>query len=267
VRGVWQLVERVSSLELGGPTTDAHYVAMAESGAVVFAWLASRSPAFWTAAGDAFDFSERHTDRPATNPTDFDLFNACEQWLAAADAGDSRVENLSQPAQTVAVREAVRTLLSRSAAFGSLSPAVQARVARDMADIADYLAAPERTEASASLVAEVDFPAFVADLIGGVFGAVVDASVRQMEAYADLIAAVAASVDEFRDEGVTDVQARERLCERFPALCETTTTVGETPAPRRNAVAGHTGRRLATTRQQLLATMMTTAVRRIVASG
>jgi hypothetical protein len=266
VRGVWQLVERVSSLELGGPMTDAHYVAMAESGSVVFAWLASRSPAFWTAVGSAFDFGERHADRPATNPTDFDLFNACEQWLAAAGGGDSRVENPSQPVQTVAVREAVGALLSRSAAFGSLSPAVQARVAGDMTHIADYLAAREGTAAFASFVDEVDFPAFVTDLIGSVFDAVVDASVRQMEAYADLIAAVAASVDEFRDERVTDVQARERLCERFPALCEGTSTVGRSPASRAPAVAGPTRGRV-TTRQQLLATMVATGVRRIAVSG
>jgi hypothetical protein len=184
-----------------------------------------------------------------------------------ADAGDSRVGERSQPAQTREVREGVGTLLSRSAAFGSLSPAIQARVARDTARIADYLAAREGGGQLSSLVDEVDFPTFVADLINGTFDAVVDASIQQMEAYADLIAAVAASLDEFQDANVSDEEAREPLCKRFPALCETTGAVGETPAPRTRAVAGGTRRRLATTRQQLLATMVTMGVRRIAASG
>jgi hypothetical protein len=43
----------------------------------------------------------------------------------------------------------------------------------------------------------VDVPAFVAGLIKAVFDAVVDASIRQMEAYADLLRRVATSVGKF----------------------------------------------------------------------
>jgi hypothetical protein len=84
VRGVWQLIERVSAQELGGARPSAPRRAMAESGAVIFAWLATRPPAFWRMDGDAIDFSEQRSDHPSTNPTDYDLVNACEQWLAVA---------------------------------------------------------------------------------------------------------------------------------------------------------------------------------------
>jgi len=46
----------------------------------------------------------------------------------------------------------------------------------------------------------VDFPAFVASLVAGTFEAIVDASIRQMEAYADLLADATKSVDRFVSE-------------------------------------------------------------------
>jgi len=46
----------------------------------------------------------------------------------------------------------------------------------------------------------VDFPTFVADLIEGVFNAVVSASIQQMDAFGELVASVARSLDDFVDE-------------------------------------------------------------------
>ena len=46
-----------------------------------------------------------------------------------------------------------------------------------------------------ALLAAVDFPSFVAGLIQSVFGAIVNAAVKRMEAYAALITAVSLSVD------------------------------------------------------------------------
>jgi hypothetical protein len=81
------------------------------------------------------------------------------------------------------------------------------------------LAAVESPEAFGRLVQDVNFPRFVADLIAGVFDAIVNASVRQMDAYADLVASVAASIEQFRDSLVDDARLRDRLCEIFPELC------------------------------------------------
>lgn len=66
------------------------------------------------------------------------------------------------------------------------------------------------------LVNEVDFPGFVAQLVNGTFDAIVDASIRQMESYSSLVAAVAKTVDQFTEENVTPNQARDWLAARHP---------------------------------------------------
>jgi hypothetical protein len=63
---------------------------------------------------------------------------------------------------------------------------------------------------------EIDFPDFVASLVHGTFDAIVDASIRQMEAYADLVSAVSKSADQFTDDNVTLNQARDWLVQQYP---------------------------------------------------
>jgi hypothetical protein len=63
---------------------------------------------------------------------------------------------------------------------------------------------------------EIDFPDFVASLVHGTFDAIVDASIRQMESYADLVSAVAKTVDEFTTDNVTLNQARDWLVQQYP---------------------------------------------------
>ena len=50
---------------------------------------------------------------------------------------------------------------------------------------------------SEEILDEVDFPIIVAELVVGTFHAIVDVSIRQMEAYADLPEKVAKTMDEF----------------------------------------------------------------------
>lgn len=66
-----------------------------------------------------------------------------------------------------------------------------------------------------ALVNEVDFPGFVAQLVHGTFDAIVDASIRQMESYADLLSAVAKTVDQFTEENVSPDQARDWLAQHY----------------------------------------------------
>jgi hypothetical protein len=63
---------------------------------------------------------------------------------------------------------------------------------------------------------EINFPAFVASLVHGTFDAIVDATIRQMEAFADLVSAVAKDVDKFTEENVTENQAKDWLVKQHP---------------------------------------------------
>lgn len=73
-------------------------------------------------------------------------------------------------------------------------------------------------EVAGLLLEKVNFPTFVASLIQGVFHAIVTASIEQMEAYGELVASVAKSLNTFRDENVSENQGRDHLVEQFPDL-------------------------------------------------
>jgi hypothetical protein len=232
------------------------------------------------------------------------------------------------------VRNQVRELLSRSPAFGALPPDKRRQVARDTVRVASYMAdpnglvahefrdpllagvvrqhgarpAPRRagkpqpmrlqagSAATDALVQAVDFPGFVAGLIEGVFAAIVNASLQQMDAYAALVAALAKSVDQFASDNISDRSARDALVEAFPdvfcwagtatarrlkvhaegstGLSRLTATLGlATPlgdlrsAGGLKRVVAATRRRLARDRQQLLATMVLMGINRIVVTN
>lgn len=67
-----------------------------------------------------------------------------------------------------------------------------------------------------ALVDEINFPAFVAGLVHGTYDAMVDAAIRQMEAFADLVSAVAKDVDQFTSENVTTNQVYDWLQHQYP---------------------------------------------------
>ena len=70
------------------------------------------------------------------------------------------------------------------------------------------------------LLREVNFPAFVAELVQGVFQAVVDASIQQMKAYGELVQSVTMSLNDFRDQNVSPNQGRDHLVSRYPTLMQ-----------------------------------------------
>jgi hypothetical protein len=67
-----------------------------------------------------------------------------------------------------------------------------------------------------SMIQRVNFPAFVGGLVEGVFNAIVNSSIRQMEAYSTLLANVAKSVDEYMRDNVSENQARDYLAGKYP---------------------------------------------------
>jgi hypothetical protein len=75
----------------------------------------------------------------------------------------------------------------------------------------------------------IAFPTFVADLIRGTYQAIVEASIQQMEAYANLLANVAKTVDQFMSDTITDNAGRNYLASRYPGHFSLDTSSG---APR-----------------------------------
>ena len=70
--------------------------------------------------------------------------------------------------------------------------------------------------ALSELVEDIDFPAFVGGLIDGVFNSIVTTSIKQMEAYADLVRNVSKSVDQYMKDNITEDNARDHLVEKYP---------------------------------------------------
>jgi hypothetical protein len=152
------------------------------------------------------------------------------------------------------VRSQVKAFLTSSQAFQSLPPDKRKQIARDTANVANYLVSDAGSGAD-RLVADVDFPDFVSRLLNGVFQGIVDSSIKQMEAYATLVAGIAKSLNEFTDENISDNEARAHLQDRLPHFFQSSTKV------KRGRV------RLASTRHQLLSTMVLMGINRIVVTN
>lgn len=165
-------------------------------------------------------------------------------------------------------------------------------------------AAREGAQVAGVLLKQVNFPTFVASLIEGVFHAIVHSSIEQMEAYGKLVASVAQTLNQFRDENVSDNQGRDHLVDQFPDLFQMGTSDGgdftgagsgqprvqlkdgvdedaalqrvnnRLPTPvksldlsdegNENELVQSARTQLATSRQQLLATMVLMGINRIV---
>jgi hypothetical protein len=95
--------------------------------------------------------------------------------------------------------EAVDRILA-APALKELPLAAYLEVRGAAANVKDFLSLRARSDDADSAVAGVDFPPFVADLIKGTFEAITDASIQQLEDYAELLKNVAASVNEFAQE-------------------------------------------------------------------
>jgi hypothetical protein len=103
-RDMFQVIDQVATLELGGAKNGIRYRTMAQSGAVIIRWLANRgsllsSASFRSALDLTVIAQERSSPQPMVDPTDFDLVNACEQWLAVTGTPDQKVEEYAQPSE------------------------------------------------------------------------------------------------------------------------------------------------------------------------
>lgn len=89
------------------------------------------------------------------------------------------------------------------------TPAIPAPVRKP--DATDSIA-----QRAGNLIDEIDFPQFVAGLVNGTFDAMVDAAIRQLESFADLISAVAKTVDQFVAENVSVGETYDWLVKQHP---------------------------------------------------
>lgn len=71
-------------------------------------------------------------------------------------------------------------------------------------------------EVARATLSAIDFPSFVASLIQGTFQAIVDSSIQQMQAYAELLKNVATTVDRFMDDNITEGAAQDYLVDQHP---------------------------------------------------
>lgn len=137
----------------------------------------------------------------------------------------------------------------------------------------------------------INFPDFVASLIQGTFQAIVDASIQQMEAYAELLKNVATTVDRFMQDNISDGMAKDYLADQYGGVFNRDTSGGaprlavrqgggELPsffkdlgfnAPQdiddqavEQVIVPATRQHLAERRQQTLATMVLMGINRVV---
>jgi hypothetical protein len=83
VRDVWQLVERVSNMYLGGAVNGVRQRTMASSGAAIIQWIAASSSSL---IGSFRNLT-----------VDDNLISHCERWLAVTGTPDAATEKYSEP--------------------------------------------------------------------------------------------------------------------------------------------------------------------------
>jgi hypothetical protein len=93
-RDMWQVIEQVATLDLGGSPNILRQRTRAGAGSAIIRWLANRRSLLLSARPvnvlkDAVIGKRRSGPKPATDPNDYDLVNACEQWLAVTGTPDT----------------------------------------------------------------------------------------------------------------------------------------------------------------------------------
>ena len=103
-KDMWGVIDVVATQSLNGARTGSRYRTLATCGAIITAWLANNIEKILRPMGVLLDMMDVRSPMPrsagqkaTSNPTDYDLVNACELWLADTATSDSRVDELSQP--------------------------------------------------------------------------------------------------------------------------------------------------------------------------
>jgi hypothetical protein len=111
-RDMWGVIDQIATLELGGARSSARYRTLATCGAIITRWLSQNVKKYNSSSSrEVIDLNQvTSTDPPSAGenatrkPTDYDLVNACELWLADTAVPESQVEDIAaRPRETPAM--------------------------------------------------------------------------------------------------------------------------------------------------------------------
>ncbi len=105
-RDMWQVIDRVNVDYLGGARNTQRYRTQSRAGAVIIGWIAKSMPLLANAGVETVNIDQIGNpqaraagsgENPMRTPTDWDLVNACEQWLAAGGMQEQGLGQYSSP--------------------------------------------------------------------------------------------------------------------------------------------------------------------------
>jgi hypothetical protein len=106
---MWQVIEVVNANYLGGSRNTHRYRTQSRAGAIVIRWIANNVQRLSNMSGPVLmidqivnpQLRELNPNRnPTLEPSDWDLVNACEQWLAVGGVQEQSVEQYAQPIES-----------------------------------------------------------------------------------------------------------------------------------------------------------------------
>lgn len=104
-RDMWQVVDIVNANYLGGARNTHRFRTQSRNGAIIIRWIANRVQRLSNVTGPVLMVDEivnanlrsNSDHKPTVEPSDWDLVNACEQWLAVGGVQDASIEQYAQP--------------------------------------------------------------------------------------------------------------------------------------------------------------------------
>jgi hypothetical protein len=106
-RDMWGVIDQIAQTELGGARNSSKYRMLATSGAIITTWMANHIDRLRDPTLPMIEMREvenppsRLSGQSAiSHPTDYDLVNACEMWLADSAMGEEHIDQMSQPRES-----------------------------------------------------------------------------------------------------------------------------------------------------------------------
>lgn len=106
-RDMWQVVDQVATIDLGGPVNINRHRVMSAAGATIISWLAGNARKLQSKSirVPLLKIKKAQSGRVAANdqlgrtqkPGDNDLLIACEQWLSVNGVSDEQIDSHAQP--------------------------------------------------------------------------------------------------------------------------------------------------------------------------